>query len=249
MELPDIWYVGRGQPTLAKTSIGSWYIHAAQKLSKAEPRDKSSVILISIIKEWWLILRVWLFLSHMKHRENIFNFLFARCGIEWIFTFVGISLRFLNETQLSRDSKNSIHQVVYLFFSSCQVHESAGDERPRAVRPDEHHERGHAEQVPAGGMDQARVLPTLILLLSLRVRWSRTWNYQEDWLYFSLTHVLVIFLSAWSTPSSPLNWESWSMERNSQSRFKRRNISKIGCPILIKLVKLIQNTCPLSAQS
>ena len=187
----------------------------------------------------------------IAYRDNIFNFLFARCGIEWIFTFVGISLLFLNETHLSWDSIKTPS-----YFLPLQVHESAGDERPRAVRPDEHHERGHAEQVPAGGMDQARILPPLILLLSLRVRRSHKRTCREHFILLShnllvtnsITHVRVIFLSAWSTPSSPLNWESWSMERNSQSRFKRRNISKIGYPILIKLVKLIQTTCPLSAQ-
>ena len=41
--------------------------------------------------------------------------------------------------------------------------------RCRSVRPDEHHERQRTQQVSDGGLDQARVLPSLLLLLSLRV--------------------------------------------------------------------------------
>ena len=94
------------------------------------------------------------------------------------------------------------HPLSVFYFLPLQVHESAGDERPRAVRPDEHHERGHAEQVPAGGMDQARVLPTLILLLSLRVMRSQKSTFREHFILLEsqvtncITHVRVIFLSA-----------------------------------------------------
>ena len=39
--------------------------------------------------------------------------------------------------------------------------------RFRSVRSDEHHERQRAQQVSDGGLDQARVLPSLLLLLSM----------------------------------------------------------------------------------
>ena len=62
---------------------------------------------------------------------------------------------------------------MYLFIKMCrrpgQVPYPTGDERTRSVRPHVHHERRHAQQVSARGLDQARVLPALVFLLSLRV--------------------------------------------------------------------------------
>ena len=50
-----------------------------------------------------------------------------------------------------------------------QVHEAAGDVWAGAVRPHLHHERGHAQHLPEGGLGQAGILPPQLLLLLVRV--------------------------------------------------------------------------------
>jgi hypothetical protein len=50
-------------------------------------------------------------------------------------------------------------------------------ERAWIIRPNEHYERRHAEQMPTGRLDQAGILPLVILLLSLWV------NYYIDSFY------------------------------------------------------------------
>ena len=238
-----------GQLTLTNTSTCLGHIIAAPKLIKAELSDKRSVILIRKINEWLLILirRVWLFLSHMKRRDNICNFLLTHSGME-------LSNSFLNEAQLRKTPK-SLSLKWFLFSSpsgtwidrwwaapGCTTRRASWT-RTRWTSASgrdgssSHSTSSHSSTISTGKMISKRTCREHFILLSHNLLVTN-----------SITHVRVIFLSAWSTPSSPLNWESWSMERNSQSRFKRRNISKIGYPILIKLVKLIQNTCPLSAQ-
>ena len=57
-----------------------------------------------------------------------------------------------------------------VLISKNQVHEPSCDVWGRVVRPNLHHERGHPEQVPEGGLDQAGILSPELLLLFIWVR-------------------------------------------------------------------------------
>uniref|UniRef100_A0A8B9VBE3 Glia maturation factor beta n=1 Tax=Anas zonorhyncha TaxID=75864 RepID=A0A8B9VBE3_9AVES len=67
--------------------------------------------------------------------------------------------------ELKTDYKNPIDQCNTL----NPVHEQACDERPRSVRPYDHHECRHLSLLPERGMVQISILPSIFFLLLIWV--------------------------------------------------------------------------------
>lgn len=59
--------------------------------------------------------------------------------------------------------------ISKLIVCRFQVHEQARDERPRSVRPYDHHECRHLSLLPERGMVQISILPSIFFLLLIWV--------------------------------------------------------------------------------